>query len=213
MGLVVNAQGPGGTRFPEWGGTMAAVDCAALAETYLSRLPSVEGRSRTTDKRLENFEYVGLIHLLTPSAPIIRLKRDPRDVAMSCYALLFTDHQRWSYSFDDIARFWRAYERLMDHWEQVLPGRMLTVSYEALVGDLEGQARRIIDHCGLPWDDACLQFHKSRRAVRSASAAQVRQPIYDTSIGRWRRFAVQMAPLFEAMGLEAETPARRRNAQ
>lgn len=201
LNLVRRAKGPRGEAWPDWAPGMNGDDCRNLARTYLSALPaSAPARPRTTDKRLENFEHIGLIHLMLPRAPIIRLIRDPRDVAVSCFSMRFSNNQEWSYDLDEIVRFQRAYERLMDHWESVLPpGRILSVSYEALVADPEPQVRRILDHCGLSWDAACLEFHTSRRAVRTASAAQVRRPIYDTSIGRWRLFAKQMAPWFDAL--------------
>lgn len=203
MTLVQGSTGPGGTAFPEWGAQVSDRDCASIGEAYLKALPTgPSGQPRTTDKRLENFEYLGLIHLCLPNAPIIHVKRDPRDVAFAAYALLFSEHQNWSYTFEELAAFWRAQERLMAHWKAVLPpGRILEVSYEALVRDFDGQARRMIAHCGLDWDEACRDFHKSKRPVRSASAVQVRQPIYDRSIGRSKRFEKHMRPLYEAMGL------------
>jgi tetratricopeptide (TPR) repeat protein len=209
LNLLAQSTGPGGALFPEWGATMMAQDCRNIGKAYLQALPTgPASQTRTTDKRLENAEFLGLLDLLLPNAPIVYVRRDPRDMAFSCYALLFSEGQEWSYDFADLAAYWRAHEALMAHWKAVLPpGRILEVSYEALVADLETEARRIIAHCGLPWDAACLEYHRSRRGVRSASAAQVRQPIYDTSIGRWRPFAKHLQPLFDAMGLPPE-PAK-----
>lgn len=206
LNLLAQSTGPGGALFPEWGASMVSQDCMNIGLAYLQALPvGPASQTRTTDKRLENAEFLGLIELLLPNAPIVYVRRDPRDMAFSCYALLFSEGQEWSYDFADLAAYWRAHEALMAHWKAVLPpGRILEVSYEALVADLETEARRIVAHCGLAWDTACLEFHRSRRGVRSASAAQVRQPIYDTSIGRWRPFARHLQPLFEAMGLAAE---------
>jgi len=206
LNLLAQSTGPGGQQFPDWGDKMLAQDCQNLGQAYLNALPGgPANQPRTTDKRLENVEFLGLAHLILPNAPIVYVRRDPRDMAFSCYALLFSDGQEWSYDMDDLAAYWRAHETLMAHWRAVLPpGRILEVSYEALVADLETEARRIIAHCGLAWDQACLDFHQSRRGVRSASAAQVRQPIYDTSIGRWRPFAQHLQPLFDAMGLPPE---------
>ncbi len=204
MNLLVHSTGVGGSHFPEWGLEMLPADCRVIGQAYLDGLPPLaEGQRRTTDKRLENFEFLGLIHLLLPMAPIIHVRRDPRDVAFSCYALLFSEGQEWSYDLDELAAFWIAQARLMEHWKTILPpGRILEVSYEDLVADFEPQARRIIAHCGLDWDDACLNFHQSRRPVRSASAAQVRQPIYDRSVGRWKAFKSHLAPLYKTMGLK-----------
>jgi len=116
---------------------------------------------------------------------------------------LFLEKQEFTYTLDELGRYWRAYDRLMAHWSRVLPlGRVLEVSYEGLVADLEGWARRLLAHCRLDWDDACLRYYESKRPVRSASFAQVRQPIFTTSIGRWRPFARHLGPLFAAMGIE-----------
>ncbi len=202
--LLMNSTGLEGARWPDWGSAMLPIDCKNLGQRYLDNIPPVPGaESRTTDKRLENFEFLGLVHLTLPKAPIIHVRRDPRDMALSCYAMLFSNGQEWSYDMAELAAYWREHERLMEHWKTVLPpGRILEVSYEDLVTDLEPQARRIIAHCGLTWDDACLQFHRSVRPVRSASAAQVREPIYDRSIGRWKAFGGHMKPLYDAMGLQ-----------
>jgi hypothetical protein len=209
LNLLAASTGPGGIAFPEWGGAMMPQDCVNLGEAYLQALPSgPSSQVRTTDKRLENAEFLGMAHLILPNAPIVYVRRDPRDMAFSCYALLFSEGQEWSYDFAELAAYWRAHEALMAHWRAVLPpGRILEVSYEALVADFEAETRRIIAHCGLTWDAACLEYHRSRRGVRSASAAQVRQPIYDTSIGRWRPFAQHLRPLFDAMGLPPEEAA------
>ena len=196
--------GRGGTLYPEWAATMNAADCITFAQTYLDQLPpAAADEPRTTDKRLENFELLGLIQMALPNATFIHCRRDPKDACFSTYAMLFSSGQDWAYDLGELGRFWRAQETLMDHWREVLgPDRILEVSYEAVVGDLEGQARRIVDHCKLDWDEACLNFHQSRRPVRSASVTQVRQPIYDHSIGRWRQFETHLAPMFSAMGVD-----------
>lgn len=203
LNLLMNSTGLEGSRFPDWGGEMLPVDCRNIGQSYLDAMPKAPGAERRiTDKRLENFEFLGLIHLLFPKAPIIHVRRDPRDMALSCYAMLFSDGQAWSYDMAELAAYWREHERLMEHWKSVLPpGRILEVSYEGLVADLEPQARRIMAYCDLAWDEACLQFHRSVRPVRSASAAQVRKPIYDRSIGRWKAFETHMKALYDAMGL------------
>jgi len=212
LNLLVASTGVGGALFPEWGAHMVGVDCKTIGQAYLNALPAgPAGQGRTTDKRLENTEFLGLIHLILPNAPIIHVRRDPRDMAFSCFALLFSEGQQWTYDMAELAAHYRSHEALMAHWKAVLPpGRILEVSYEALVADVETEARRIIAHCGLAWDDGCLAFHRSRRPVRSASAAQVRQPIYDTSIGRWRKFGKHLAPLFDDMGLPSQASAGHR---
>ena len=181
---------------------MNAVDCKAIGQAYLNRLPTgLPGQSRTTDKWLENYEHLGLIAMSLPNATIIHCQRDPRDQLLSCWSLLFSQNQEYAYDPGDLVRFYRAYQRLMDHWRRVLPpGRVLEIKYEALVADPEGHSRRLLDHCGLEWDEDVLRFWESRRPVKSASMFQVREPIYDHSIGRWKPFAEHMPALFEPFG-------------
>ena len=191
-----------GAAYPAWARTMTAVGARGLAQAYLDALPAAgPGETRVTDKTLSNFEHLGLIQLCLPNAAIIHCRRDPRDVGLSCFANRFSQGQDHTYDLAELGRYWRAYDRLMAHWRAVLPpGRMLDVPYEAVVEDVEGWARRLVAHCGLAWDDACLRFHESGRAVRTGSFAQVRRPIYADSVGRWRRFAGHLGPLLEALG-------------
>jgi Sulfotransferase family len=148
-----------------------------------------------------NFVYVGLIRLALPNAHIIHLRRNPIDTCLSCFSTLFRSTMNFNYDLGELGRFYRAYERLMAHWRAVLPeDAKLEVQYEDVVGGIETQARRILAHCGLAWDEACLAFDKSNRPVNTASAAQVRQPIYGSSVGRWRPYRSQLQPLLEALG-------------
>ncbi len=199
--LVGKTRGVNGAVFPHWAGTLTAADCRALGQAYLEDLPKGDrGETHTTDKRLENAEFIGLIHLILPNATIIHVRRDPRDTCFSCFALRFSHGQEYTYSMEELGRYWRAHERLMAHWNKVLPpGRVLEVPYEGLVNGFEIWSRRIIDHCGLEWDPACLRFYESDRPVRSASLTQVREPIYNRAIGRWTPFAKHLEPLFAAM--------------
>jgi tetratricopeptide (TPR) repeat protein len=199
---VAVAGGPDGAGFPEWAAAMTRTDCHAVGQAYLDSLPGpAEQRRRVTDKLLSNFQRLGLIHLCLPDAKIIHCRRDPRDVCLSCYGIHFSDGLEYAYDLTELARYWRAYDRLMDHWRSILPpGRMLEVPYEGVVEDVEAWARRLIAHCGLEWDDACPRFFESKRAVRTASSAQVRQPIYAGSVGRWRSFASHLRPLLDALG-------------
>ena len=208
--MVIDARGPGGSQFPEWSAGMVDVDCLHLGQNYLNLLAKgLPGQTRLTDKRLENFEYLGLIHLLMPNATIIHCRRDPRDSGFSALALRFSESQEYSYDMEELGRYWRGYDALMDHWRRVLPeGKILEVQYEDLVADLEPWARRIIAHAGLGWDEACLRFHEAKRPVRSASLAQVREPIFTRSIGRWKPFEAHLQPLFQAMGLKDYPSAR-----
>ena len=150
-----------------------------------------------------NFLYVGLIHLILPGAKIIHTTRHPVDTCVSCFSRLFTAGQPFSYDLAELGRYYRRYHALMDHWRAVLPaGVMLDVRYEAIVDNLEEQARRLLDYCGLPWDGACLRFHETARPVSSASDMQVRRPIYRSSVDRWRRYEKHLGPLLaELKGL------------
>jgi tetratricopeptide (TPR) repeat protein len=160
--------------------------------------------ARITDKLPANFQYVGLIHAAMPNARIIHTCRDPVDTCLSVFSILFHGFaQIYSYDLGELGRYYRAYQKLMTHWHNVLPaGVMLDVPYEAVVDDLEHQARRIIAHCGLEWDDACLEFHKTDRPIRTISHAQVRQPIYRSSVGRPRPPPELLLPLLVALGVD-----------
>jgi hypothetical protein len=172
-----------------------------IAESYLAEVKSkAGGAARITDKLLTNFFFAGLIQLLFPNAKIIHTRRNPVDTCLSAYTKLFKDDMPHSYNFTELGRYYRQYEALMRHWEKVLPaGVMMTVDYEAVTEDLESNARALVDHIGLKWDKACLAFHKSTRAVKTASVVQVRRPVYKTSVERWRRYGDGLAPLLEAL--------------
>lgn len=194
-----NAQGAG---FPAWTSTLVGEDLQRLAQAYLGVLERLgPGKTRMTDKTVGNFELIGLVHLCFPGAAIIHCRRDPRDVCVSCFSTRFSDGHPYAYDLRELGRYWRRYDGLMAHWRAVLPpGRMLEVDYEALVADPEGWARRLTQHIGLPWNEACLRFYESSREVWTASSAQVRRPIYQGSVGRWRRFAAHLGPLLETLG-------------
>lgn len=177
-----------------------------LGESYIRSIrhlaPSVD---RITDKLPANFLQVGLIHLALPYARIIHVRRDPIDTCFSCFSLLFSGEQPFTYDLAELGRFYAAYEAMMEHWRKVLPeGVMLEVQYEDMTISLEDNARRIVAHCGLEWDDACLSFHETQRLVRTASATQVRQPIYRSSVGRWRSYEHVLGPLIEALRVDLE---------
>jgi tetratricopeptide (TPR) repeat protein len=168
-----------------------------LGARYVSDITQLAPTARhVTDKMPSNFLFVGLIHLALPNARIIHAVRDPVDTCMSCFSKLFNACQNFSYDLAELGRYYRHYQAMMEHWHRVLPpGRILDVRYEDLVADLEGQARRIIVHCGLQWDTRCLTFHETERPVYTASATQVRRPIYRSSIGRWRAYEPVLWPL------------------
>ncbi len=206
--LVGQMSGAGDNAFcyPEDVPTLTASQWRALGEAYVDgqrrRAPTA---ARVTDKMPANFMFLGLIHLALPGARIIHVLRDPLDTCLSCYSKLFTAEQNFTYDLGELGRYYRKYAELMAHWRGVLPeGRVLEVRYEDVVADLEGAARRLIDHCGLEWDPACIAFHEARRPVRTASASQVRRPIYRSSQGRWRAYEDHLGPLVAALGDLAE---------
>jgi tetratricopeptide (TPR) repeat protein len=187
------------------GGGGAQARLRQCGEAYLAHVaPLAGGRPHVIDKMPGNFLYAGAIPLILPGARIIHVRRDPADTCLSCYTKLFAGQQPFAYDQTELGAFYRQYERLMAHWRELLPGdAFIETEYEAVVDDLEGQARRLIGFLGLPWNDACLHFHHNRRVVRTASVSQVRQPIYRTSKGRWHAYARYLGPLLDALGVEA----------
>lgn len=192
---VANAM-PRSPPFPELAAAMEAEHFRTLGAFYCDRLAQrAPGASRVVDKMPENFLFTGLIHLALPNATIIHAVRDPVDTCVSCFSILFAQ-QPHTYDLAELGRYYRQYRALMAHWRRVLPPqRMIEVRYEDLVGDLEAVARRVVDRCGLAWDARCLDFHRTERSVRTASATQVRRPIYRSSIGRWRKYESFLGPL------------------
>lgn len=192
--------------YPRLIGVIAPEEMPRLARHYLDRIsPLAAGRTRVVDKMPANFLYAGLIHALFPNARILQCRRDPVDTCLSCYTRNFSGEQKFAYDLSELGRFHRGFERLAEHWRRVLPAdRYTEVSYEAVVADLDGEARRLVAFCGLDWDEACLSFHRGARIVRTASAVQVRQPIYRSSVGRWRRHARHLGPLLAALGIAEE---------
>ena len=181
-----------------------------LAEAYLGsmRQRGWKHADRFVDKTLENHLRVGMIHLMFPKSVILDSTRDPVDTCLSCYRQLFTEGNETLYDLGQIGRAYVRYRRVMEHWERVLPGRVIRVEHEKLVADTEGQIRWLVaDACKLDWDPACLRFYEAAGVVRTASAAQVRRPMFSTSIGRWARFASELEPLLRALGPYA--PQRR----
>jgi len=157
-----------------------------------------------TDKMPHNFMQVGLIRLLFPEAPIIHCRRDPLDNCLSIYFQDFSGLHPYSYNLGDLGHYYCLYERLMAHWSDTLGITMFEVGYEEMVADHEAMSRKIIDHCGLAWDNRCLEFHKTNRLVNTASYQQVREPIYKKSAGRWQNYAKHLQPLIESLGIRPD---------
>jgi tetratricopeptide (TPR) repeat protein len=199
--LASTLTGPDGAKFPDAVATLSPDNRRRLGARYLEAIQTAApAAERIVDKMPMNFLYLGFIHLVLPRARIIHVRRDPVDTCCSCFSLLFAGNLAYTYELGELGRYYRAYEALMTHWRAILPKEvMLEVAYEDVVDDLEGQTRAILAHCGLEWEAACLTFHHTARSVRTASAAQVRQPIYRSSVGRWRGHRQLIGPLLEAL--------------
>ncbi len=180
---------------------MDAADARKLAGQYLrvmERAP--KGASRCTDKNPHNYEMLGVIALLLPNARIIHCRRDPMDTCVSCFMQNFNDSHGYNSELAVLGQYYREYTALMDYWREALPRSMLELRYEDMVADQEGMSRKLIDFVGLDWDDACLEFFNTERTVSTPSRWQVRQPIYNTSVKRWKRYETHLDPLKEALG-------------
>jgi tetratricopeptide (TPR) repeat protein len=196
-------------RYPGVMQQMKQDDFLRLGEKYLRDTRAYRtDRPHFIDKMPNNFRHLGLIHLMLPNARIIDARREPMGCCFSNLKQLFANGQEFTYSIEDIARYYRTYLELMQHWDQVLPGRVLRVWHEDVVEDLEGNVRRILDFCGLPFEPACLQFYKTERSVRTASSEQVRQPIYREGLDQWRHYESWLEALKAALG-DALTRYRR----
>jgi len=201
--LTITQRDIGLTGFPNSLHLLDPKHISAWGSEYAAALQKhAPNARRITDKMPHNFMVVGLIHLMLPNAKIIHIKRDPVDTCLSCFTKLFVGKNlKYSYELTELAQFYVNYVRLMEHWRKVLPENAFQeVHYEELVQNPEEQARRLIEYCGLEWDAECLDFHKSDRSVRTASMIQVRQPIYQSSMERWRRYEHHLMPLLDVLG-------------
>jgi predicted Zn-dependent protease len=188
-------------RYPAVLTDMREADFRALGARYLADTQAYRtGRPRFIDKMPNNFRHVGLIHLMLPNARIIDARREPMSCCFSNLKQAFANGQEFSYGVEDIARYYRTYLDLMAHWDAALPGRVLRVHHEDVVSNLDGSVRRILDHCGLTFEPACIDFHKTRRSVRTPSSEQVRQPIFRDGLDQWKKYEPWLAPLRAALG-------------
>ncbi len=198
MSKFLGATGP----YPQCLEGLSADNAGALAADFMKRLPAeAMGATRVIDKTPLNFLHIGLIALIFPNARVVHCKRHPLDLCLSCYFESFEKSQSWATDLQAMATFYRGYERLMDHWHAVAPLPILDLKYEHVIEDLEREARRLVEFCGLPWDDRCLGFHKHERPIKTASQWQARQPLYATSVGRWKAYEAFLTPLKETLGL------------
>jgi tetratricopeptide (TPR) repeat protein len=194
------------SAYPEPVITLGRSDVEALAARYLERTQShrVLGRARFVDKMLANFDHVGLIQLMFPNAAIVDARRQPLGCGFSCFKQLFARGMGFSYDLQEFGRYYRDYAELMAHFDAVLPTRVHRVKYEQLVADPEGEVRRLLDYCRLPFEAECLRFYDNRRVVRTISSEQVRRPIYSESVDQWRHYEAWLGPLKEALGSVAD---------
>lgn len=192
----------GASQYPDVLATLALDRLAVLGQSYLERTRRHRklGTPAFVDKMPNNFAHIGLIHLILPNARIVDVRRHPLACGFSIYKELFAGAQNFSYSLEHIGQYYRHYLDLMRHMDTVLPGRTHRVIYEDLIDGTEGEVRRLLDYCGLPFEEACLSFHENRRAVSTASSEQVRQPIYRRGIDHWRQFDPWLSRLRESLG-------------
>jgi tetratricopeptide (TPR) repeat protein len=191
----------GGARYPDLLPSLDPFLFERLGRRYLDETRVYRrGRPRFVDKMPNNFRHIGLIHLMLPNARIIDIRREPMACCVSNLKQLFARGQEFCYGIEEIARYYRTYLELMRHWDRVLPGRVLRVSYEDLVEDLGANVRRILAYCGLEYDPACLESHRSRRAINTPSSEQVRQPLFREGLSQWRHYDSWLDPLKETLG-------------
>jgi len=189
-------------RYPAILETLEAEQFERFAQDYLeSTIVYRQGAPYFTDKMPNNFRHIGLIQLMFPNAKIIDARREAMACCFSNFKQLFGEGQYFSYGLEEIGRYYRGYVSLMDHWENVLPGKILRVQYEDVVADLDAQVRRLLEFLGLPFDQRCIEFHKTERAVHTPSAEQVRQPLYKSGVEQWKNFEPFLGPLKESLGI------------
>ncbi|MGA2191042.1 MAG: sulfotransferase, partial [Steroidobacteraceae bacterium] len=205
--LVQELQGREAAETPQYPGILArlsALDCSRLGDRYLAEtLAYRTGRPFFIDKMPNNFRHLGLIHLMLPNARIIDARREPIACCFGNFKQLFASGQQFTYSIEDIARYYRMYVELMAHWDAALPGKILRIDHEGLVDDLEGNVRRILEFCDLDFEPACLEFHRTERRVHTASSEQVRRPINREGIDQWRHFDAWLSPLKAALAADS----------
>jgi tetratricopeptide (TPR) repeat protein len=173
---------------------------ARMGADYVAQIREYSNEAEyITDKMPHNFLYIGLIRTILPAAKVIHCMRDPMDTCFSIFKTEFAGEHKYAYDMVELGQYYNLYRDLISHWEKLLPGFMYTLRYEELVADQQEQTKSLLDFCNLPWDDACLTFHKTKRRVSTASLAQVRQPIYKDSVGLWKRYEKKLEPLRKAI--------------
>ena len=197
----LNRNRPDGVNYPRAVRELEAENFTALGEDYVryAQLHRTEGKPFFVDKMPNNFPTIGFLHLILPNARIIDARRHPLDACVGNYRQHYARGQTFAYDLTDIGEYYLQYQRMMDHWEEVLPGRVLTVQYEEVVTDFDNQVRRILDYCNLPWEEDCIRFYETERPVRTASSEQVRQPIYTGALNFWRNYEAHLGELVEIL--------------
>lgn len=192
-------------EFPDYISNLNRDDFIRFGQDFINHIRKHSiSMKHLTDKMPHNFLHIGLIKLILPNAKIIHCRRDPMDTCYSCYKTHFTGTLKFAYDLTELGKYYNLYNNLMTHWHKVLPGFFLDVQYEDLIADQQSQTKRILQFLDLPWDNACLSFHKTKRPVRTASSVQVRNPIYSSSIKLWRRYEKQLEPLLEMLNITEE---------
>ena len=218
LGRIAESVGryrPDGITYPEAVKDLRDRDLRAYGKEYIDGSARHRHTAKPffTDKLPNNFPLIGFAHLILPNAKFINARRHPFDSCLGGYKQLFGRGQHFTYDMLDLAHYYRQYDTMMKYWHEVLPGKVLDVHYEETVTDLEGQVRRILDHCGLPFEESCLRFYETDRAVKTASSEQVRQPIYTSALGKWRKYEEHLGIWFDQLGyIIDELPEVSRNA-
>lgn len=196
----IDRQRSGDDKYPEAVNKFAAAQFVELGRRYDTETRRYRrGAPWFVDKMPNNFANVGLLSLILPNARFINARRHPLDTCLSCYKQLFARGQSFTYDLDELGDYYLEYQRMMDHWHAVLPGRILDVHYERVVADLEGEVRRLLEYCSLPWDEACLAYHDTDRPIRTASSEQVRRPLYDDAVSYWKNYRKHLNSLIQIL--------------
>lgn len=193
--------------YPNYMNQLGDTALDTMASIYLSKIGDLvddENITRIVDKHPLNFKFLGLILDMFPRARVIYTRRDPLDTCLSCFFQNFSDGQGYSFDMNALGHFYNDCSRLMDHWDQLYPGRILAVDYEEMIEHQEAESRRLIEFCGLDWEDNCLKFHKTKRIIKTASFLQARQPIYKTSMHRWKNYSRRLGKLAEIIGVKLD---------
>jgi hypothetical protein len=210
LATLINGREPhdSSSKYPKVLASLSAVEARRFGEKFIADTQVYRtGKRFFIDKMPNNFRHLGLIHLMLPNAKIIDARREPMACCFSNFKQLFASGQEFTYSLEDLGRYFRAYVLLMAHWEAVLPGKILRVEHESVVLDLEGNVRRMLDFCGLDFEPQCVEFYKTERSVRTPSSEQVRRPIFREGLDQWRHYEPWLDPLMAALALDGAAPS------